>query len=310
MTASSRLAKAAALIVAVTAHAALAVTLVTQDTPLIEGASGASEVRLGNDFADMSAGTLTAEQPDTATPVSNAEPAPQDRPEHATPLKPEPTPQEDATRAEVQPANKALPVMPEIADAPDRIAALQPVQPEPVEPATEDRPERLTGEAPDSAAVSRSVRPQLRDPDRAPKPKPVVKAQPAPKPVRDPKPAPTGGARDTRAGEATGKSDATARQSGNSGRQQAAGNAAVSNYPGIVMRKLSRAGKPRVRARGAAVVAFSISGNGGVSSVSLARSSGSAELDRAALQLVRGAAPFPQPPQGAQRSFSIQIKGR
>jgi protein TonB len=76
------------------------------------------------------------------------------------------------------------------------------------------------------------------------------------------------------------------------------------------MRKLSRAGKPRVSARGAAVVAFSIAPHGGLSSVSLARSSGSAALDQAALRLVRGAGPFPKPPTGARRSFSIQIKGR
>jgi protein TonB len=76
------------------------------------------------------------------------------------------------------------------------------------------------------------------------------------------------------------------------------------------MRRLSQAGRPRVNARGTAVVAFNISGNGGLASVSLARSSGSSALDQAAVQLVRGAGPFPPPPEGAQRSFSIQIKGR
>ena len=65
-----------------------------------------------------------------------------------------------------------------------------------------------------------------------------------------------------------------------------------------------------MNARGAAVVAFSIAGSGGLSGVSLARSSGSAALDRAAIQVVQRAAPFPAPPAGAQRSYSIQIKAR
>ncbi len=76
------------------------------------------------------------------------------------------------------------------------------------------------------------------------------------------------------------------------------------------MRKLSRVPRPRMNARGAAVVAFSIAGSGGLSGVSLARSSGSAALDRAALQVVQRAAPVPAPPAGAPRSYSSQIKAR
>ena len=44
--------------------------------------------------------------------------------------------------------------------------------------------------------------------------------------------------------------------------------------------------------------------------LSVARSSGSAALDRAALRVVQRAAPFPAPPAGAQRSFSIKIEAR
>jgi protein TonB len=58
------------------------------------------------------------------------------------------------------------------------------------------------------------------------------------------------------------------------------------------------------------VVAFSVSASGGLAGVSIARSSGSAALDAAALRMVQRAAPFPPPPKGAQRSFSISIKGR
>ncbi len=82
------------------------------------------------------------------------------------------------------------------------------------------------------------------------------------------------------------------------------------NYPGQVMRRISRAGKPRVRTTGTATIAFAIASNGGLASVSVARGSGSAALDRAAVSVIRKAAPFPRPPAGARRQYSIKIKGQ
>jgi protein TonB len=76
------------------------------------------------------------------------------------------------------------------------------------------------------------------------------------------------------------------------------------------MARLSRVRRPQASARGSAVVAFSIAPGGRLAGVSLARSSGSSALDRAALRLVRAAAPFPPPPQGARRRFSIEVAGR
>ena len=58
---------------------------------------------------------------------------------------------------------------------------------------------------------------------------------------------------------------------------------------------------------GRPVVAFSVSPAGGLGGVSLARSSGHGELDSEALSMVRRAAPFPRPPAGAPRSFSIGV---
>ncbi|WP_208352096.1 energy transducer TonB [Pseudaestuariivita rosea] len=101
-----------------------------------------------------------------------------------------------------------------------------------------------------------------------------------------------------------------ARQSGaNTGRSSQAGNAAATNYPGEVMRQIARVPRPQVGARGEATVRFSIASNGRLQSVSIARSSGSARLDRAALQVIQRAAPFPPPPVGARRSFSLKIEG-
>jgi protein TonB len=81
-------------------------------------------------------------------------------------------------------------------------------------------------------------------------------------------------------------------------------------YPDAVMRRLSKAARPRVGLRGEAVIAFEVAADGSLAHASVARSSGAPALDSAALAFVRGAAPFPPPPDGAQRSFSIRIAGR
>lgn len=56
---------------------------------------------------------------------------------------------------------------------------------------------------------------------------------------------------------------------------------------------------------GTVVVSFGISSSGGITHVSISRSSGSATLDNAARSAVRSAGPFPPPPNGAGRSFSV-----
>ncbi|WP_306151301.1 TonB family protein [Roseovarius sp. MMSF_3281] len=332
------LAKLVALSVALVLHGAFVVALVSRESIEIEGADGAAEVRLGNAFADMSAGTLSAEHPEKAevatspettdsldvdpaetTPPENAQETVQpEQSESAQPaqverLSSEPTAATvDSETPEQVTTAQAVPVARAEASAPDQAAASAPSEAEALKPASVS--DRVEGEAPKSAAVTRSLRPKRRSTEFEATHKPVREAKPKPQPKTKPaekaKSAPGNAKRNARAGDAKGKRDAEARQSGTRGRKQAVGNAAASNYPGLVMRRLSRAGKPRVNARGASVVAFRISANGALGSVSLARSSGSSALDRAALRLVRRAAPFPKPPQGARRSFSIQIKGR
>jgi protein TonB len=64
------------------------------------------------------------------------------------------------------------------------------------------------------------------------------------------------------------------------------------------------------RARGAtgtAVVAFSIDAGGALAGVSLTRSSGQPDIDAEAVASVHRAAPFPAPPPGAPRSFSVPM---
>lgn len=112
-----------------------------------------------------------------------------------------------------------------------------------------------------------------------------------------------------RRGNTGGQATGDASSSG-AARQQAAGNAAASNYPGLVYQRIARQRLPRVSSRGTAQVTFSISAGGGLAGVSLTRSSGDGRLDAAALDIVRRAAPFPPPPTGAQRSFTIPVRAR
>lgn len=86
------------------------------------------------------------------------------------------------------------------------------------------------------------------------------------------------------------------------GRKQAdTGNAAASRYSGEVASKLARANRrvsksAQTTARNNALVAFVVLANGNIVDLQLAKSSGSPELDRFALDLVRKQAPFPPIP--------------
>jgi periplasmic protein TonB len=60
-------------------------------------------------------------------------------------------------------------------------------------------------------------------------------------------------------------------------------------------------------AKGIAVIGFVLDESGQITSVSLLRSSGEADLDAESVALVNRAAPFPRPPPGAQDSFAIEV---
>lgn len=308
MTRSPVSAKLAALALAVAVHGAAAFSLAGPVPVTLEGASGTAELRLGTAFQDMAAGTLAAEPPATALNTAPHQTATVRQPAKVLPEKPD---RQRALDSMAEPAAESRPAETLAALSPD-IASRPAPKPAPLSAeasqavAKPDRSKsRVTATDPASAAIDRSVRPKLRSSamakDRESKPN---------QPRQQAQSNPGNAATNARAGEVSGKQTATARQSGDTGRQRTAGNAAASNYAGLVMRQLSRAGKPRVNARGSAMIAFTIGGNGGVASVSVVQSSGSAALDQAALRLVRGAGPFPKPPGRARRSFTVQVKGR
>lgn len=96
------------------------------------------------------------------------------------------------------------------------------------------------------------------------------------------------------------------------GNSKTAGNGNITNYKGKVRRKIASRFSPRTRpAKRDAVVSFTIGKNGSANSVRLARSSGNAKLDRAALSAVRKASPFPSLPSGNTKlAFSIPLNAR
>lgn len=340
---SSRIGKLGIVLVSIGAHGLAVSTLWSESGIQIEGgAETAVQARLGNSFADMAAGTLAPETPETLEDLS--------APEMAEPVRPEATleqtspkqmtettdqvmAEETLARTDVTPREPIAPAMPAEAIVPTTARAPAPVVtdpnralqaiPAPVAPLKQITPLKPPMPSP-QRAEPQATEPQPTLAATAPPPEALqalpedglqVSRRPRARPKRaEPhqQPAPRGNARQNAvAGSETGSEQATARQQSTStGRSRAAGNAAVSNYPGQVMRCISRAGRPRGGSRGTAVVAFVVSSNGRIAQVSLARSSGNARLDRAALQTISRAGPCPAPPPGAQRSYQISIKGR
>ncbi|MEQ3710427.1 MAG: TonB family protein [Tateyamaria sp.] len=190
---------------------------------------------------------------------------------------------------------------------PERSTALTPV-----EPTEQIELQVLTAQEPDRFQVTHSLRPRERSRDieerhagKALPPKAAQKPRTAPQPQGNQAPD------NRRIGQIDGTfAAAPARRTTDSSNSAVAGNAAISNYVGQVMRKIQRVRRPPSGVDASAIVTFRIAANGGLSALSIARSSGNAQLDRTALQMIQRAAPFPPPPPGADRLFSIPIKGR
>jgi periplasmic protein TonB len=85
--------------------------------------------------------------------------------------------------------------------------------------------------------------------------------------------------------------------------------ASLANYDGLVSAHLRRqqSGARSGGATGSGAVTFSITGSGSVTSVRLARSTGTAVLDQEILAMVRRASPFPAPPDGQPKSFTVPL---
>lgn len=355
MIAGSSLAKAIALGFAA-AVVMGAVQIAFPDEPVkIQGGGEQVATRMGSQFEDMVAGTLSAvtpqeETPDAPTPpveesqttskvVAAVEPkvAEQAQPDRSLATEPSVLASSPTVHLTAAPSFDAilpvptaqiLAVSPQITTAvpvkilqsvtvptvmTPTIVTLTVTKPVSVETQPVDLPETIVATAPDSTAPPLSVRPKSKNRDLSAK---VAARQPKGKDskpkIAQAKPKRGNAKRNNTHGSASGKIQAAKSKANgaSSKRIQQEGNAAVSNYPGQVMRRISRVSKPRVSSKGTAIVSFSISQGGGLASLSIARSSGSSALDKAALGVIRKSAPFPRPPAGALRQYSIRVKGR
>ncbi|GAA5068208.1 TonB family protein [Roseibacterium beibuensis] len=295
-----------AALLSVTLHGTGIVALGGEERETLSG--GPPQIAMiGNSFEDAVAGVATPVPPSEVTETPDRiDPTEAARPDRIAPSEAEPVAQ--ATVAETRPTDPPTipsPMMAEVtptppsALAPTVPVAATPVTPSPAQPATRPQPERVEAQ-PD---------PVVRRPEAdTPRPTPRV-ARPAPQPSQ---PAPQGSAATTtRAGEAAGQQTGAGAQTaaGDTGSSASDGRAAA-RYPNLVNRQLTRLRRPNTRFSGAAVIAFTIAPSGGLAAISVARSSGNAEFDRIALSHVQRAAPFPPPPPGAQRSYSVAVRGR
>lgn len=295
----------------------------------VAGGARAEIAVLGNAFQDMVAAGTTGDavepvamETETVQPV-DAEQVSEPVDDTTQPIEAEPAAETTADPVTLHPT--------EVTTTP---ANQSPVQPEavtkPVEAVTEGvaiaAVQPSNAETRDSAAIapsnSETVEP-LEQPDVPVMPEAAPRPTPRPQQVATAKPpapkkqqrAGSGGkaAQDSRRGSADGRKQAQSAKSGDAGRTREAGNAAVSNYPGKVYAKLRRSLRypseaRRKRIRGEVHVRFTVSRSGSVGSVRLARSSGSPILDKAALETVRRAAPFPAiPPAAGRSSWSFTV---
>lgn len=317
------------------------------DRPMMGGGGDAAPAALGHAFADFAAG-VSAVRPDAAVAVDPLDrSAPRPVPVQPSPVQPDSSPPvAPADMPAVEPAGAAPagiaepivpqpPALPQIASAdlaaharPDDPAALteaplaasapsaaRPVAPdETISPVPDDL---LAGDGDAGMAGPpvASLRPVARpSPERRtavtrsdpPAPRPQQPATPATPPA-----SPGNAEADARRGSPdsseTGQAAATGSPSATAAE---AGNAAATNYPGEVLRRITRLRRPAAPARGRVLVVFTIAPSGALASVSVASSSGAPELDRIALEHVQRAAPFPPPPPGALTTFSFEFVGR
>lgn len=300
----------AAGLVMLSAHAGAAwwVMRTPPAPPVMEAGSAAIEVdlaALGFTMADqVSAGEIT----DRVEPVTSQSLQPITEMAQAKPVE---------TEAVKTPS---VPIAPAPATKPSEVslAALTPVeQPETVKP-LEAKEVPLKEVEPveefqDLAALERVPVP-------IPRPEKIRTEKPKTQTARRTPPKSGAGGQnraDSRKGAADGSTKGRAAKQSDRGQRHntAAGNAAVSNYPGKIASKLRRAlryprAARRERLKGEAVVSFVVASNGSVRNVRVSRSSGSAILDKAAGEAVRRAAPFPDIPKSANRaswSFSVPL---
>ncbi|OJT96162.1 MAG: hypothetical protein BGN83_11170 [Rhizobium sp. 63-7] len=226
-----------------------------------------------------------------------------------------------------QPIASALPETVEVTEATPVTPTVQPVETvevteaTPVQPVEKPIEEIKPVEEKPVAKKPVEKKPVEKKPVEKPKQKLVEK--PKKKPDTKRQAGAQGDARqDRKKGSADGQEQASENQNGskNSGRSSNAGSAAVANYPGKVQSKIRRSVRvpsafKREKSSISVRVRLTIGSSGSLTSLSVARSSGVPELDKAVLDGVRRASPFPPlPAEWGKPSWSfsqeVQVTGR
>jgi protein TonB len=320
------------LTISVFAHAAVLSIPDEPETFSIGGGAEASVAQLGDNFQAMAVGVLqAAPATETTTDVPNVLQTADGFLVTIAPTKPildakEPTAQPTKTIKATDPVAVLSALQPDV------VRPAAPLQTQtnnavpltlPVTPAVSSELTPLVQQSvqasldkntEDSLRASRrpSVRPKSLEQE-------VAQSQPTPKrakaspPKKDKKQQARGNAkRQATAGASNGEKTASATVAGKrkSGKATQGANAAVSNYPGLVSRKIARQKRPKAATKAAAIVSFTIAASGAIAKISIIKSSGSAKFDKSAVVLVRRASPFPKPPSGAKRSYNVKVKGR
>jgi protein TonB len=305
---------------------------------LVHGALFAAFWREPDPLASIGVEVITAEIIIGATAPAGVAPTPGEQQENSAAVATEQKPNEQAPEAQqqateqpqsVQTARQETASEPKTEQPKAEEKTAEPEQPQPAEqkPAVA----MVESPAPDTAtAAPRELPPDTTELSLLPQPekplepkiepktgaKPVPKpVQAAPKPVKDAAPAkerrrieaPT---KDRAVTQANASTPSTAANSVGIGRSDAS-----SNYPGLVSAHLRRYQQYPSDARsrgdqGTATVSFSLDGGGRVTSSRLAHGSGIASIDGEVQAMVRRASPFPAPPGGAPRSFTVPVSFR
>lgn len=95
---------------------------------------------------------------------------------------------------------------------------------------------------------------------------------------------------------------------GGAATQESTGKSEINAFYQSVISSLATQPRPTYPVEAETLVTFTVADDGTIADASVAQSSGSDPLDETALQIVRNAAPFPPPPEGAKRDLSITIK--
>ncbi len=207
-----------------------------------------------------------------------------------------------------EPPPEPEPPLPEPAPEPDSPTVEAAREAPPPEPVPEP-PVAVVEPAPDSApppepAVEFIPSPVVRPPGSEPKPDRPKRVEPEPRPRRpsaerkpEPRPAPA----------------RPAVERPPPAQPAAPSPAAIGAWKSAIAGRIAanRTYPESARARGAAgttIVSLSIGPGGALAGASVTQSSGQPDLDAAAMSAVRRAAPFPPPPPGAPRGFSVPFR--